>query len=369
MKHLLFLIILVFAYGVQAQTDLPSVDELNPGWNTVATDGVCSSGTPFQFYVKDSPSSDDLLIFFNGGGACWFGQACDLASQPNIHSPFADMPQNNPALMAGIFDFDNALNPFAEFDMVYLPYCTGDVHIGGGPANYSFNNAAGAVTTITTFHNGFENTMQVLQWSYENYSAPTRVVVTGSSAGAIGASFYSGMVAEHFPQTPVLLLGDGAGGYGSPLLWRTHSAWKTASILPDWPEYLGKTDMNLTFEDYYIASANHSPNLTISQYNTANDQTQIMFTQVIGDPAGSFSLPLRLLNNYLRIESAVDDFYSYTAGGNVHTILQDENFYQYEVENVKFVDWIHELVAGVKPADVSCVREVAGCAEAPSVGK
>ena len=365
MKNLMFLIFMVCASSVQAQNDLPSVDELHAGWNTLATDGVCSSGTPFQFYVKDSPSSDDLLVFFNGGGACWFGQACDLSSQPNIHSPFADMPQNNPQLMGGIFDFDNSENPFSQFDIVYLPYCTGDVHLGSGPREYIYNNASGEEVTVTAFHNGYENSVTALNWVYENFAAPSKVVLAGSSAGAIGASFYSGLVAEHFSETPVVLLGDAAGGYGSPLLSRTHSAWKTAAILPDWPEYSGKTDMNLTFEDYYIASATHNSNLTIAQYNAANDQTQIMFTQVIGDPAGSFSLPQRLLNNYVRIESAVDEFFSYTAGGSVHMILQDDIFYQYEVENVRFVDWISQLIAGAKPGDISCVREAIGCETAP----
>jgi hypothetical protein len=368
MKNVLYLLLLVYASGIQAQSSPPSLDSLEPDWNTITTDGVCSSGTPFQFYVKDSPSSSDLLIFFNGGGACWFGQACDLTSQPNIHSPFADMPQNNPASMGGIFELDNPLNPMAEFDMVYLPYCTGDVHIGGGPQEYNYKNSDGQDVSVTAFHNGYANTMQVLDWSYKNFSAPERVVLAGSSAGAIGASFYAGLVAEHFGETPVVLLGDAAGGYGSPLLYRTHSAWQTAAILPNWPEYAGKTDMSLTFEDYYIASANHNPNLTIAQYNTANDQTQVMFTQVIGDPPGSFSLPERLLNNYVRIESEVDEFYSYTAGGAVHTILQDDIFYQYSVENVRFVDWLSALIAGDKPNDISCVREAAGCAAAPASG-
>jgi hypothetical protein len=367
MKNIVFLLLLIGS-GAQAQDTLPALDSLQEGWNTVLTDGVCSSGTPFQFYVKDSPSSDNLLIFFNGGGACWFGEACDLTSEPNIHAPFADMAQNNPELMAGIFDVANPENPFAAFDMVYLPYCTGDVHLGAGPTQYDYENSEGKETTVSVFHNGFENSMTVLNWSYTNFPRPSRVVLAGSSAGAIGASFYAGLVAEHFSQVPVVLLGDAAGGYGSPLLYRTHSAWKTASILPSWPEYAGKTDMNLTFEDYYIASANHNPNLTVAQYNAANDQTQVMFTQVIGDPAGSFSLPERLLNNYVRIESGVDEFYSYTAGGNVHMILQDSIFYQYEVQSTRFVDWVATLITGNKPADISCVREVAGCGAAPGSG-
>jgi len=56
-----------------------------------------------------------------------------------------------------------------------------------------------------------------------------------------------------------------------------------------------------------------------------------MFTQLVEDAPGDFSLLQCILSNYQEIESAVDEFYMYTAGGAVHMILQAEIFYQYEV--------------------------------------
>lgn len=365
MKCLLIIITLFVSGGLSAQSDLPSIDSLDSGWNTIPTDGLCSSGTPYQFYAKPAAASDNLLVFFNGGGACWFGEACDLASEPNIHTPLADMDENNPALSKGIFNFEESDNPFVDYSMVFIPYCTGDVHIGGGPRTYQYTNADGENVSITAHHNGYANSMAVLDWVYANYNAPNKIVITGSSAGAIGSSFYSGFVAEHYSQTPVILLADAAGGYGSPFMAVTHSAWNTASILPDWQEYEGESNDSISFEDFYIASANHNKNLSIAQYNAAEDATQVMFTQVIGDPPGSFSMPQRIFNNYLEIESAVDEFFSYTAGGEVHTILRSNIFYEYEVEGVRFVDWVSDLVNGKKIRDISCVNEAKGCYLAP----
>mgnify|MGYP001829266441 CR=1 FL=1 len=92
MYKVAFLVIgLLFSSVTVAQTSLPSVAQLDDGWNAISTGGMCTAGTPFQFYTKTSVNSDNLLIYFNGGGACWFGEACDLNSQPNVHSPFADM--------------------------------------------------------------------------------------------------------------------------------------------------------------------------------------------------------------------------------------------------------------------------------------
>lgn len=365
MKYLAIVFFFFLSTSLSAQSDLPSVSSLDPGWNTIPTEGVCSAGTPFQFYAKPSGASANLLIFFNGGGACWFGQACDLGSQPNIHSPFADMEGNNPAFSEGIFNFENTENPFADYDMVFIPYCTGDVHVGAGERSYSYANAAGEEVEYTAHHDGYENSTTVLNWIYENFSNPNKVVIGGSSAGAIGSSFYSGLVAEHYASTPVVLLADAGGGYRTPNLPVTLNAWNTAEVLPDWEEYAGKTNDTITFEDFYIASSNHNPNLTIAQYNAAIDETQIVFTQLIGDPPGSFNLPQRILTNYQQIESAVDEFYSYTAGGTVHMILQDDIFYDYEVAGVRFVDWLRDLADGKQVQDISCVDEATGCDTAP----
>ena len=364
-KNFVLLLILGFCATAAAQSDLPELGNLDEGWNTVATDGVCSTGTPYQFYVKPAADNTDLLVYFNGGGACWFGEACDLSSQPNVHSPFAEMDQNNPALAEGIFNIENPDNPFANYTMVFVPYCNGDVHIGSGPRDYSYTNAEGSEVTVTAYHNGYSNSQTILNWVYENISAPNRVVISGSSAGAIGGSFYAGLVAEHYADTPVVLLADAAGAYDSPFIHRVHEAWDVAAILPDWSEYSGETNQTLTFQDYYIASANHNPNLTIAQFNTAEDSVQKNFTYLIGDAPGSFSLPQRLLNNYLEIENQVANLAHYTAGGDVHTIMRSPIFYQYRVEGVRFVDWVKDLINGEPVPDISCVNEAAGCANAP----
>ena len=146
----------------------------------------------------------------------------------------------------------------------------------------------------------------------------------------------------------------------------THRAWDTAAILPNWEEYAGETNDSITFEDFYIASANHNSNLRLAQYNAAEDETQIMFTQVIGDPPDSYSLPMRMLTSFQEIESATGEFFSYTAGGPAHTILRDDIFYQYEVEDIRFVDWVQDLIDGKQVTDVSCVDDAAGCNAAPA---
>lgn len=332
-------------------------------WTSVPTDGLCSAGTPYQFYTRQG-TSGDLTVFFNGGGACWFGQQCDLEAEPVTHLPFADMPANNPANFGGLFDLDKAGNPFSDDTIVVLPYCTGDVHVGGGARDYVYSDQSGQEKKLTVQHNGGANAGEVLEWVYANIPTPDRITVTGVSAGGIGASFYAGAIAEHYSSTPVVLIGDAAGGYGSPNLKAAFESWRTAEILPDWPEYAGETAATLSFEDFYIASAQHNPNLTIAQLNSANDATQTQFTYLFGDAPGSFSISERILNNYVEIESGVDAFSTYTASGEAHVILSEELYWTTNDEGVPLSDWVGALVSGQAVDDVSCVNTAEACGTA-----
>ncbi|MBL1135963.1 MAG: hypothetical protein HND46_11645 [Chloroflexi bacterium] len=63
----------------------------------------------------------------------------------SIFNPTADNDSNNPtALPGGIFDLENPENPFADYNMVFVPYCTGDVHIGNREATYEVEASDGS---------------------------------------------------------------------------------------------------------------------------------------------------------------------------------------------------------------------------------
>src|SRR4029450_8228733 len=120
-------------------------------WQQIELPGtVCGNGSQYRFYVYDSPTCNTLLIEFEGGGACWdyatcSGQAGILgAAHPNgipndyIHEfqpQYVSPPVNraDPGI-PGRPKKNIATN---GFDMVYVPYCTGDVHIGNAVRTYT----------------------------------------------------------------------------------------------------------------------------------------------------------------------------------------------------------------------------------------
>ena len=106
-------------------------------WTTIAPGGdtLCATGTPYTFHVREGDASR-VMIFLNGGGACWSGDLCDLNTEPTPYTPFAGMDSNDPASMGGVFDAANPGNPFAGWTQVFVSYCTGDAHLGARDVDY-----------------------------------------------------------------------------------------------------------------------------------------------------------------------------------------------------------------------------------------
>lgn len=362
LKRLLLLLSLIafVAIGVSsAQDEMPTFADLDDGWNIIETDGVCAPGTDYEFYVLPG-SMDDLHLYFFGGGACWNAETCNFRNggtyAPAVFFPFYDGEPGG-----GIFNFENPANPIAEYTQVLLPYCTGDVHIGNATRTYRAPNALGFEVDLEIQFAGYANTLDVLDWVYANLDDPQRVFVSGSSAGAIGAAFYAGLVAEQYPDARVVALADAGGGFRTEKLRPVIETWDSASILPEWAEYSGLTNETITFQDYFIASTAHNPNLTMAQYNNAYDEVQILFQELMGDDPDEIDLLERLSANYAEIEAGTDRFVAYTAPGEAHTILGDGGVYRLEVDGVRFIDWLDDLLAGQDVRNVSCADTSAGC--------
>ena len=347
------------ALPIFAQDDLPAASDLPVGeWSTIEPGGdtICSLGTPFSFFVRPAEvASDKLLIYFQGGGACWFGDICNVSVNPT-YDPFVD--GGDVPLPGGIFDYANPENPFVDYNTVFVPYCTADVHIGNAVREYE--SSAGPVTI---YHNGYNNAMTVLNWTFANFENPETVFVTGSSAGSIPSPFYAEFVAEAYPEARIEVLGDGAGGYRVPLNAPiTFGAWGTMSILTDL--YEAYTVDNLSFEAFYIEVGKAYPQISMTQYNTAADATQIRFLLL----SGVVGVPLiELLElNFADIQAEVDTFAHFLAGGELHTILGRPQLYTYAVGGIRLIDWLTALANGEDVETVACAADA--CALPEEVG-
>ncbi len=192
---------------------------------------LCRNGTATGFAVRLNPASDKLMIYFQGGGACFNSATC--ASNP------ASFGASDFAVAAavggqrGIFNSSDANNPFRDWNIVFVPYCTGDVHSGsatgvtvpgsGAPTNQQFV--------------GYRNVGHFLKRIVPTFPSITKVLLTGSSAGGFGSMLNYHRIAQAFCPRPVALVNDAgpifADAYLSPCLqkrWR--QLWNFDVALP-----------------------------------------------------------------------------------------------------------------------------------------
>lgn len=341
---------------------------LEAGWNKVVPGGAttCSDGSPFHFFVR--PADPTQLVFYlQGGGGCWNAETCDPQGRPTYTMTAIDdltppssaesdaESEEEPAY--GISAFDHRENPFAEHSFVFVPYCTGDVHIGDRDAVYEVPATdEEEAREVTIHHRGYTNGRAALDWSYEHFLGPETVFVTGSSAGAIPSPVYARHFAEHYPDARITALGDGAGGYRQIGDTRPHESWGTLAALSHFENMADVFDEDFSFETLYVKAAQAHPEVMFARYDTAEDDVQLQFLQIAGVTTEDGLQPL-LDANEADIDAALegqDNYRSYVAPGELHTIMLHPAFYRYETDGVRVRDWVAALAAGEPVDDVHC---------------
>lgn len=247
----------------------------------------------------------------------------------------------------GVFAFNDERNPFADHSVVYVPYCTGDVHLGNATTEYT--------PDLTIQHKGAVNGVAALDHLAATFPDTTDVVVMGESAGSVAAPFYGGLMSDRFPDAEVTVLANGSGSYpdaGPDTDSSIASAWGVANAFPDWPEYADVTPENWSPPRLYIWSGRHDPSIVFARVDFAYDVRQVLRFSRLGIPAGD--LLSRIDANDSLIEDAGVNLHSYTAPGDGHMTLTSRGFYTETVNGETLVDWVTKLVEHEPVTDVHC---------------
>jgi hypothetical protein len=317
------------------------------GWEQIVPGGdcQCADGAEFSFFARKADPTK-VVLFFEGGGACWDATTCVFTRGQSTTYDWDIGPDETPEQQGGIFDVDNASNPFADWSMIFVPYCTGDVHIGNNTTEYS--------PELTVQHKGRVNGDAAVSYLVDNFPDATEVVVAGASAGSIATPLYGGLVGDRLPDAHITVFGDGSGGYPSVpgVNALIGNAWGTMNALPDWPEAAGATSETWSIPGLWVVAGTHNPDLVMSRFDYAFDGVQRSFAALAGVPAEE--LVTFMDDNEATIEAAGVNQFSFTAPGDDHTLIQSDDFYAMEVDGVALVDWLSRIVAGEEVDDVHC---------------
>lgn len=171
----------------------------NPQWATAR----CNDGTPFDFQVQLAPQPSKVWVIHLAGGAFCedLGGSCSMrdraltTTSTQVDRELSAMPA------AGIVSRDTTVNPtFATANLVRTTYCSSDLWAGATTDRRpSSGDPVGG-----WYFSGHANVAALLAVIKERYglddSDPeTKVLFTGSSAGATGALFNAAVVEAALP--------------------------------------------------------------------------------------------------------------------------------------------------------------------------
>lgn len=318
---------------------------LTPGmWQWVPIAGArCRNGSETGIGVNLSSTTTRVMIYLEGGGACFNSLTCLANPAAFGQSDFGA------GKSGGIFDRANTANPVRDWTHVYIPYCTGDVHVGnnpnanvpGGPMNQQFvgrlNMEASLRRIVPTVN-------------------ASLVLLTGVSAGGFGAAANYDLVSRYYGSVPVLLLDDSGPPMSSQYVptclqqqWRT--IWgldrtmlaDCGSACPNQNDYL--VDFSMFVINKYTSRAGGL--VSALQDNTIRlfygfGLNNCTVTGVPNMPAAQFQAGLEDYRS--RIQGK--NFGTYYVSSTSHTWIGGGTFYSTTVQNTPLTTWVAALING-----------------------
>jgi len=196
--------------GASAHDSFPGPIEPGPPisaaantWTWVPIDGTaCGNGSATGIGVNPTAASTDVVVYLQGGGACWDDLTCfTIGTASNLDGYGQTAFATEPVLGAELFDRAAAGNPFQHASYVFVPYCTGDLHAGDEVHGY---------VNGTVHHVGARNLEAILSRLAGTFTGTRRVFASGSSAGGYGVELRFHRFVTAFPDAEVHGLADGA---------------------------------------------------------------------------------------------------------------------------------------------------------------
>jgi Pectinacetylesterase len=307
----------------------------------------CRDGSQAGFSVSPHAGSKKLLMFFEGGGACYDAQTC-------LVNPALIPSQTPPFGASGVFDRKNAENPFADWNVVYVPYCTGDVHAGANP-NGQIPGVSGTQRFV-----GYTNVGLFLERLAPTFEGAEHVVIVGSSAGGFGSSANVPQVLRAFPGAKGNLINDSGPPMSSKYLppclqakWRTSWGLEGSMLAECGADCPNKDDYTFDFAKHLTKTYAQQKSGLISssedgviRYFFGLGKDDCTRTGVLGVSEPGIA-PAEFTEGLLEFREEArkfDNFGTFYPPSELHTWLAGNGLYSTTVGGVKMVDWMREII-------------------------
>jgi hypothetical protein len=306
----------------------------------------CMDGSSTGIGVNLNPDSDKVMIYLQPGGACFDTFSCQTVANPDGfgQSDLESLAQGYGS--SGIFNREDETNPVRNWNFIFVPYCTGDIHAGTNP-----DGPQGRM------HVGFLNMRKYLTRIVATFDEPSKVLLTGSSAGGFGSAYNFDQVQRAFGcDIPVHLVDDAgppmSNMYMKPCLqqnWR--NTWGLDASLPeDCPACFGDEGGGIVNYTTYLARK--YPDRRLGILSTTRDSVIRQFYSY--GYSSSCQFPANMPGEDFRaglmelrddILGPHDHFELFQVEGSFHTFLGSK-LSDHQVGDTNLAQWIDGLLNG-----------------------
>ena len=310
---------------------------------------LCLRGTGYTIDTREG-SSDELVIFLQGGGACW-ADFCSAFEETNSLPPVGIL---NPSLEA---------NPVADWDVVYLPYCDGSLF--AGDVDRELPNSiveGGDPGTSMGYQRGLQNLTAALDIATADFPNPSRILLAGVSGGAFGTITALPLVRYYYPETEILVFNDSGVGVADEadpdfVNETLLEGWNASSLIPaSCPDCTSNGHIT-RFIEWQLAA---DDNFTMSALSFSADAVISVFFLML-NPA---DFTASLLTETKRTTNLFESRYKrFIPEGAAHTTLLRETAeggsdpgveigsLETEIDGVKVLDWFTAMIDGTETWD------------------
>ena len=304
-------------------------------WTWVEVPGaVCGDGSPTGLAVNPGPEgSTDILVFLDGGGACWDALTCN-ALRTASRGPFG-AAQFQVAVDAGrvegtILDRTVEGSPFGAATLVYFPYCTGDVHWGDSDAAYGWQ------------HEGRTNLERGVAWLADHLPAPEKLVVSGSSAGGFGSLLAHDLARTRWRDAKGYLIDDSGpplieGAVPPELRAAWYLAWRLDRTLTPFC-----AECTIDLSQALVALAEKYPDDRIALLSTREDEVIRSFFGLGLNPVAADVFEADLVELVDERIAPLPNARAFLVPGNGHALLED--FGAWSADATTLPAWIGHMV-------------------------
>lgn len=203
-------------------------------------DTFCGNGTPYKFFVNYSNESSNLIVSFEPGGACWDYASC--AGDGGLRG--AANPEGIPDNHMSSLKWEmlplhrrDSTNPLSEWNMVFVPYCTGDLHTGNNVISYENPDPSGQ--PLTFHHDGHKNVLRIVDWIEQTFTSIPQLLVTGCSAGGTASVVNYHFIRKGLSGVQCSYMLDDSGplfpssGFSGPLHEKVRSSWNLDPVIEE----------------------------------------------------------------------------------------------------------------------------------------